>query len=116
MAWLTWIITLPLTIFAVLFAVSNHADVTVGLWPFEKTLAVQSWLLALGMLGAGFFLGALFVWILSTRTRVKYWQEQRRASRLEKELEKIQGAAPAKIAANSETLPPPAVPALAVKS
>lgn len=89
MSYLTLIITVPLTVFAILFAVSNSADVTVGLWPFEKEYTVSTWFFGLAMLGAGFFLGALFVWILSQKTRFQYWKESRRAARLEKELEAL---------------------------
>jgi hypothetical protein len=88
--YLTWLITIPLTIFTVLFAVSNPAEVAVGIWPLEATKKIPAWLLGLGMGGVGFFLGALFVWILAQRTHFRYWQEQRRATRLEKELEALQ--------------------------
>lgn len=101
MSYLTLIITVPLTIFAILFAVSNSADVTVGLWPFEKEYTVSTWIFGLAMLGAGFFLGALFVWILSQKTRFQYWKETRRAARLEKELDAL----------NKKQASPPAAPA-----
>lgn len=90
MKYLTWLITIPLTIFTVLFAVSNPAEVSVGIWPLEDTRKIPAWLLGLGMGGVGFFLGSLFVWILAQRAHFRYWQEQRRANRLEKELEALQ--------------------------
>lgn len=105
MSYLTLIITIPLTLFVILFAVSNNADVTVGLWPFEKEYTVSTWVFGLAMLGGGFFLGALFVWILSQKTRFQCWKETRRAARLEKELEalnKKQAAAPAATAQATE--------------
>lgn len=89
MSYLTLVITIPLTVFAILFAVSNSADVTVGLWPFEKEYTLSVWTFGLAMLGAGFFLGSLFVWILSQKTRFQCWKESRRAARLEKELEAL---------------------------
>lgn len=112
MKYLTWLITIPLTIFTVLFAVSNPAEVSVGIWPLEETRNIPAWLLGLGMGGVGFFLGALFVWILAQRTHFRYWQEQRRAARLEKELEALQAKHAEVKTENVTALPaPPKVPA-----
>lgn len=87
MSYLTLIITVPLTIFAVLFAVSNKAPVAVEFWPFTGVFETTINILGAVMLGGGFFLGALFVWIHSQKLRFKYWQESRKAARLEKELD-----------------------------
>jgi uncharacterized integral membrane protein len=84
----TLLITVPLTIFAALFAFSNTAEVTLTLFPFEEQMTLQLSFLGLGMLGIGFLSGALFVWIHSQKTAFRGWQAARRASRLEKELEK----------------------------
>lgn len=100
MAYLTLLITIPLTIFAVLFAISNDGDVALGLWPFDGRYTLPVWLFGLGLLGSGFFLGALFVWLLAQKTRFRYWQESRKSARLEKELEAIHAKAPPK-----ETVP-----------
>jgi hypothetical protein len=88
-SYITLIITVPLTIFVALFAVSNTGDVTVGLWPLAQKLTLSSGVFGLLMLGGGFFLGALFVWIHSQKLRFKWWRESRRAARLEKELETL---------------------------
>ncbi|MDD9900847.1 MAG: LapA family protein [Alphaproteobacteria bacterium] len=86
MAWVTLVITVPLAVFSVLFAVVNHGTVDVH-FPFpEMTLSLPVYLFGLGMLGTGFFAGALFVWLLDQKTRFKCWKETRRADRLEKEL------------------------------
>ena len=50
-------------------------------------------LLGLGLLGAGFFLGALFVWLHSQKTRFRYWRESRRSARLKKELDALSAKA-----------------------
>lgn len=91
MQYLTLIITLPLTVFAVLIVLSNSAEVTLYLLPDDTVFAVTLplWQAALGLLGGGFFLGALFVWLLHQKARFRFWQESRKAARLEKELEKI---------------------------
>lgn len=87
MSWLTLVITVPFTLFAVLFAVSNSAPVDVSLWPLEEKMNWPLSLVGLCLLAAGFFCGALFVWILSQRVRFRLWQETRRADKLEKELD-----------------------------
>jgi uncharacterized integral membrane protein len=87
LAWLTLIVTLPLTLFAVLFAVSNGQTVEASLWPLERTLSLPLSLVGLGLLFAGFLCGALFVWIHAQKTRLRLWRETRRAARIEKELD-----------------------------
>lgn len=89
MAWLTLIITLPLTAFAVLFAASNSQTVDIFLWPFEGKLNWPLSMTGLCLLAAGFFCGALFVWIVSQKMRFLLWQETRRADRLEKEIDAL---------------------------
>lgn len=90
MAYLTWLITIPLTLFTVLFAVSNGDDITLALWPLDGKATMPVYAFGLAMLGGGFFLGALFVWILSQRTRFLYWRTRRHNARLEKELDGMQ--------------------------
>jgi uncharacterized membrane protein YciS (DUF1049 family) len=91
MQYLTLLITLPITVFAVLLVLSNSAAVTLYLLPDDAAFAVTLplWQIALGLLGGGFFLGALFVWLLHQKARFRFWQESRKAARLEKELEKL---------------------------
>lgn len=88
MAYLTLIITIPLTLFALAFAASNSAIVTAGLWPLDKTWEMPLSILGLGMLGLGFLTGSLFVWLLYQRLRYRNWQHRRKIARLEKELDK----------------------------
>lgn len=94
MQYLTLLITLPLTVFAVLVVLSNSSDVTLFLLPDEQSFSVTVplWQATLGLLGGGFFLGALFVWTLHQKARFRYWQESRKCARLEKELDKIHAA------------------------
>ncbi len=87
MAYITLFITVPLTLFAVLFAVSNTGDVTVTLLPFDGKLTLGVYELGLGMMGIGFFFGALFVGIHSQKVRLNAWKQKRRAERLEKEID-----------------------------
>lgn len=112
MSYLTLLITIPLTIFAVLFAVSNDSDVTVRLWPLEGAHDMPVYALGLGMLISGFLLGALFVSILAQKTRFLFWKEQRKRARLEKELDSLHTKAhPAAV----PTTPKPETQALPAK-
>jgi len=86
MSWATLFITVPLTLLTVLFTISNTADVDVFITPFDPAIAVPLYFVGLCALGGGFMCGALFVWIQSSKMRMKKWQETRRADRLEKEL------------------------------
>lgn len=87
MNFLLLLITVPLTAFAAVFAMFNTGDVTVT-FIHDYTLPLSA--VCLGLMGAGFFFGALFMWILGQKTRFKCWKETRRADRLEKELERLQ--------------------------
>jgi uncharacterized membrane protein YciS (DUF1049 family) len=91
MNYLLLLITIPLTLFAVAFAVANTHDVTVHFEPFLKaTLVEPLGTVALGMMGAGFFFGALFVWMYTHRLRFRHWRQSRHVARLEKELDVLQ--------------------------
>lgn len=85
----TLLITLPLTLFALGFALSNPWPVGVSLWPFEFAAqpAPQLGVLGAALLGIGFFAGALFVGVLSQGWRYRAWREKRRADRLETALQ-----------------------------
>jgi uncharacterized integral membrane protein len=88
--YLTLLITLPLTIFSVLFVVSNTGSISLYLYPGAPEQQVPIYLLGMVLLGGGFFLGALFVGLHAQKTTILYWREQQRAARLEKELDELQ--------------------------
>lgn len=115
MSYLTLIITLPLSVFAVLFAVSNAGDVTLGLWPLENRVTLSVSVFGLVMLGVGFFLGALFVWLHSQKLRFMHWKQSRRAAKLEKELGDLHKKNEAQAAADVQASPSPSQLALPPK-
>lgn len=60
---LSLLITLPVTLAVVVFAVANRDPVTVNFWPFALAVDVPLYGLALGTLALGCLLGALLTWL-----------------------------------------------------
>lgn len=94
MRYLTLLITLPLTLFILLFVVSNTERIPVSFYPGSEGSDWAVYMIALFMLALGFVAGALIVFIYAQRTRLRLWQESRRAARLEKELDLLQQKTP----------------------
>jgi len=86
---LSLLITLPFTLFVILFAVSNTQDTTAYLRLFDATFTLPQYALTLGMTTVGFLAGGLLVWLNLYGYRIKYWQAQRKISRFEDSHEKI---------------------------
>jgi uncharacterized integral membrane protein len=82
MRFLSWLITLPVIVLCVLFAVSNRQEVNLDLWPTGYVLTAPLYLISLGCLVLGFFSGALIFWLggLGARLQRRY---------LTKEVEKL---------------------------
>ena len=59
----SWILTIPLTALLVVFAVANREFVAIDLWPFEFALPLPIFVLVLGSLVIGFFIGAGVAWL-----------------------------------------------------
>jgi len=92
---LSWIVTAPIVILVVLFAVSNREEITLRLLPFpyDKTIAI--WQLTLIELFVGFILGAIVTWIGDRRRR----RETRLLIRRTAGLEQLLAEAEKKLAA-----------------
>jgi uncharacterized integral membrane protein len=97
------IVTLPLTILVIVFAISNRHAVSVGLWPFDGMVDMPLYLLALGAVAAGFVTGALMAWANALGARWRARREARRADAAEQRLAAV--VTPG--AATSPALPPP---------
>lgn len=109
---LSWIITIPLTVVCVIFALANRQPVTVDLWPFAISYEPPLFLLVLGALLLGFLLGALVSWFTGSRTRDRARRAYYRASDLEREvawLRRKQGQGASQAQGQSQT--PSQVPA-----
>lgn len=86
---LSWIVTFPVTLVVVVFAVTNRAEVTVRFWPFPWSIELPVWLLVLGSLLAGFLLGGLATWLASGPRRRRARQTAERARALARQLAEL---------------------------
>lgn len=92
---LSWIITLPIVVVAVLFAISNRGEVVLALWPLPFTLEAPLYLAALVALLAGFLAGGIVTWLAQHRNRRRASVLSDRAARLERELAEARARASA---------------------
>lgn len=84
--WLSLLVTIPVTVLVVLFAVSNRAAVSAELFPLPFTLEAPLYLYVLVALVVGLLTGSAITWIYGHRARAVAKRESKRAARLEKEL------------------------------
>jgi len=80
---LSLLITLPLTIILVVFAVSNRGDATVSLWPLPIALDLPVFVLVLAPLGLGLFGGLAWLWAPLTLARRRARKAEARVAALE---------------------------------
>jgi uncharacterized integral membrane protein len=80
------IVTLPVTLLIVAFAVSNRGPVAVGLWPFETQVEMPVYLLGLGGLLAGVLIGGGLAGLGTLGARMRARREARRADAAERSL------------------------------
>ncbi|HEY0832997.1 MAG TPA: LapA family protein [Azospirillum sp.] len=116
MRYLTWIITLPIALAAVLFAISNREAVTLSLWPLPFTVEAPVYLATLIALLVGFVAGGIITWLGQGRNRRRARTQGDRAYHLERELKEAQARAAAAEKRIAELTKPvagqPRVPAL----
>lgn len=83
---LTVVVTLPLTLFVIAFALSNRHSAAIGLWPFDDRVEMPVYLLALGALVLGFLAGAGLAGFGTLVARLRARREARRAEVAERKL------------------------------
>ena len=86
MRYLSWLITIPLLVLAVLFAVSNMESVTLSLWPLPFQLQTALFVLVLLTLLIGFLAGGFVVWGGARRHKLAVKRATRRVNELTAEL------------------------------
>ena len=103
----TSIVTLPITVGVVLFAVSNRNIVEVQFWPLPGTLDLPLYVIGLVTMVVGFLIGGMIAWLGASESRHRARVAERDIRNLETKLSDAQSetekaravAPPAKIAA-----------------
>jgi uncharacterized integral membrane protein len=105
--YLSWIITVPLAVIAISFAVSNLMPVQLSLWPLPFFIEAPAFALVLVTLVVGFLLGGFTVWVGQHGHRKAERKHQSRADKLQKELDLLRAekAASAQATPVGQTLP-----------
>lgn len=100
-----WLLALPVSLLAVVFAVANRHDLRLELWPLPWSLDLPAYLAVLGPLVLGMVLGGLVAWAAGHGARASARHQRRRAESLERQL--AVAGTPAPIP-DTAALPPPA--------
>jgi uncharacterized integral membrane protein len=87
---ISWILTIPLTALLVAFAVANRAFVDIDLWPFEFKLPLPIFVLVLGSLVIGFFIGAAVAWLSIAKHRHRARVARKDVTKLEREVARLE--------------------------
>ncbi len=76
-------------LFAVLFAVTNHGELTLRLWPFPYVVTLPVYAAVLGSAALGFLVGLLAIWPALHRARRDFRREARALAGLEEEAARL---------------------------
>ncbi|MBH69146.1 MAG: hypothetical protein CMM58_12385 [Rhodospirillaceae bacterium] len=79
----------PLTVGAIIFAISNKHTVSLFFWPLSPSLEMPVYILSLGILIVGFILGNVFSWFDHSLNWMKRRKNEKKISELEQELSAI---------------------------
>ena len=82
----SFLITLPLSLFVILFAIANTETITTQIAFFDYSFDIPQYVLGLGMLVIGFICGGLLVWLNLYGYRIRYWQAKRKITKYEDEM------------------------------
>jgi len=86
----SWIVTLPATAVAVIFAVANRTPASVDFWPLPWVVELPIYLLVLGGLILGFFIGAGVAWLSAGKRRRQTRRLRERSDSLAQQLAELQ--------------------------
>ena len=105
---LRWLITLPLAVVLVVFAVNNRNTVEVDLWPLGLVVDWPMFVYVFLGAGIGLLMGGLFAWISGGAGRKLARERRARLRELEHKIEIMQ----ARMDSENEQRParPPALP------
>jgi uncharacterized integral membrane protein len=67
--YLSWIVTLPITVIVVIFAISNLDEVAFGFWPLDGTFSLPLYIAVLVAFVVGFICGGVVLWLSAGKVR-----------------------------------------------
>ncbi len=76
------LVTVPVGLLVLSFALTNREAVTLGLWPLPFTLDPPVWALGLGALALGIVLGGFVGWLAGRGGRARRRRAERRTAEL----------------------------------
>jgi uncharacterized integral membrane protein len=84
-----FLLTVPLILLLLLFALSNRQMVQVALWPTDWSVDVMLSVVVLGAAAIAFLLGALTVWLTELARRGRLRRAEHRVALLEEQLRSL---------------------------
>ena len=102
---LSWLVTLPVTLAVVVFAVSNRTPVEIDLFPFPSHPVLPAYLLVLGSLFVGFLVGGVVAWLAGAPKRRRARRLTVEADVLSRELAEARRRSAPAAPSESSTLP-----------
>ena len=96
----SWVLTIPVLIVIVAFAVANRTPVAFDLWPLEMSAELPLFAVVLGSLFAGLVIGGVTAWLSGAESRRRARRARNRATELEREIGRLRS--------ERETVAPPA--------
>ena len=81
-----WLVTAPVTLLLIIFAVSNRESVHVTFWPLPAYVDAPLYLVVLLAVLIGFLVGEFVAWVNGRSWRQEARRRRRRAEALEREL------------------------------
>jgi len=104
----SWLLTVPLTVLVVVFAVANRSFIPLDLWPFALEVRIPVFLLVLGSLLFGFLIGAMVMWLSMGKQRQQRRAAKGEIAKLERKTRELEHARDR--TATRSSAPPPAAP------
>lgn len=95
MKYILWVVSLPVMVLAVVFAVANRHMTQIDLWPLDMSVDIPMYIVVLVSLFVGFLLGGIVAWVSAGSARGRARSALYRAEQLERENARLRKAPPA---------------------
>ncbi len=108
MRYLSFVITVPVTIVVVTFAINNRGSVVLDPWPLDGAITLPAFVVTLVPFLVGFIVGGLALWTSAVPQRRRARQERQRLRAFEAERARTAGAAENNAGVGSQLIAAPA--------